>query len=220
MAFNYIQDEYGHSYACDGICFDPDRVKSEIFTLQGAYKQYSEPSFQADYEEQMLVLKDISRCISTIALHSRLQITSYFQRLPKDIPHEDKIELLKKSRTVASRSMVSNVGYTQKNLASQAKELSFYDAIGHICHVEKWRFPVSLPAEKRELFSDCSDHRCDRWLLLEVTKRGKTPVTGHVEYSFIDVPTFAETAYKFVSDCPDCMQVIDDRSESLEPIMS
>ena len=219
MAFKYISDDYGKSYACDGICFDSDRVKSEIFALQGAFRQCLSEDFQNNDAEKMLVLKEISRSMSTLSLYSRMQMTSYFQRMHKEIPLREKITLLKKNRVIASRAIGTSVGYTQKTLSVKAKVLSFYDAIGQIVHVEKWRHPVSIPADKINLFADEVNQENNNWLLIEITKRGCTPVTGAVEYSYIEVPAFAEAAYQFVSDCHDCMQIFEDESENVDSVV-
>jgi len=195
MNFQRTQD----TIECVGMCFEPSRVLTEIFVLDSAYERTGAPLGSID---KNFYLQEIARTLSTIALLCRQQMTSYFYQVPDAASTEtkDKIKFISE-KFVSANEAINAVTANQICPDKGIQPLSFYETIGKICHVEKWTYPVEATIQ---VFDEEGNIDEGRHLLITVTKRGKTPVTGDTEEILICIPWFIEAARVFVTGCDEC----------------
>ena len=187
---------------CEGMCFDPSRVLTEIFTLDAAYQQTGLP---LDAINGNFYLQEIARTISVIALQCRQQMTSYFFQVPNatSASREDRLSYISGNYASANEAVTAITG----NLICPEdglKPLRFYDMIGKLCHVEKWTYPVQATVR---FFDTADSTHSGPQLLVHVTKRGKEPVTGNLEEVLVCIPWFVKAARVFITGCSECGSV-------------
>lgn len=184
---------------CEGMCFDPSRVLTEIFTLESAFHQSDLPlkSIRDDF-----YLQEIARTTSVIALQCRQQMTSYFYQVPNAASASRAEKRAYVESTYASANEA--VGAIAGNLICPKeglKPISFYELIGKLCHVEKWTYPVLA---RVEVFDEERSYLEGPNLLVNVTKRGKEPVTGELEQILVCIPWFVAASRVFITGCTEC----------------
>ena len=184
---------------CEGMCFDPSRALTEIFTLDAAYRQTGLP---LEAINERYYLQEVARTISVIALQCRQQMTSYFFQVPNatSASREDRLTYISSNYISANEAVTAIAG----NLICPKdglKPLRFYDMIGKLVHVEKWVYPVQASVKR---FDKADSVHTGSQLLVHVTKRGKEPVTGNLEEVLVCIPWFVEAARVFITGCTEC----------------
>lgn len=196
---------------CEGMCFDPSRVLTEIFTLEGAYIQ---TGMALEAIESDFYLQEVARTISIISLQCRQQLTSYFYQVPNALSATRKARIEHIAREYQSANeAISAISANLLCPKDGLNPIRFYDLIGKLCHVEKWVYPVQATVDA---FDDDKTQYQGYHLLIHVTKRGKEPVSGEVEKIIVCIPWFIAAARVFITGCTECELYRPSSEESLE----
>lgn len=203
--------DWEETYQCEGMCYSPERVLSEIFALESAYEN-ARAGISLSAIDQGFYLQEIARVISIIALQCRQQVYSYFLAIKSDLSAEKyksmsnskRIAALDDRYPTASMAIKSECGYELCEFPN-ANRIPFLLCIRKLCHVERWKFPVYFNfdedtgnklVEKYDMI-DCA-------LVVEIAETDSVIGLEKTKTIAIDIPSFATAARVLITECEDC----------------
>ncbi len=202
---------YNGTRHCEGMCYRPDRVLTEIFALESAHTNAMN-GITLSIVGDDFYLQEIARTISIISLQCRQQVFSYFLAVKRELGNDEYIALSNSKRIAeierryptASMAIKSACGYElceEKGVV----EIPFLFLIKKLCHVEKWSYPVGFNVDVHT--GEALNYKFSpdsQALLIEISCTDSVVGLDETTKVIIDIEKFATASRVLVTECEDC----------------
>ena len=203
--------EYDETYSCEGMCYSPERVLTEIFSLESAFAN-SAMGISLSQVDHGFYLQEIARTISIIALQCRQQVYSYFLTIKAALTDE-KYKLLSNSKRIseldamfptASMAIKSQCDY-ELCKGKDVRNISFLLCIRKLCHVEQWKYPIGFNLDATSGSAvDEKFETLQHALVVDIAETDSVIGLDKTNRLVIDVSAFATAARVLITECKDC----------------
>lgn len=205
----YMKNE--ETEICLGMCYRPERVLTDIFSLEATHKNASE-GIHLSAVGSGFYLEEISRTISVISMQCRQRVFSYLLTIKEQqgetkylaLEKTERLKLLQRQYPTADDAMQSVCGY-QINKDGSLKDVSFFYCIRKICHIEKWSYPVFYCKDgiSAKSLATGNDH-VKRLLHIEIAESDSNIGMCKTSELLIDIVAFSAAARILVTECAEC----------------
>jgi len=203
-------ESYETTLHCEGMCYRPERVLTEIFSLESAHFNAGNGISLSTVGDDFY-LQEIARTISIISLQCRQQVFSYFLTIKKELgtkkykalSNGGRINELEKRYPTASVAIKSACGFElceEKGVI----EIPFFFLIKKLCHVEKWSYPMNFNIDETGVVIDEKITGDSHALLIEIANTDSVVGLEDTCKVIINIPEFATASRVLVTECEDC----------------
>lgn len=206
---HYMKNE--ETEICLGMCYRPERVLTDIFSLEATHKNASDGIYLSALGSGFY-LEEISRTISVISMQCRQRVFSYLLTIKDQLGEaqylalekSERLSLLQKQYPIADEAIQSVCGY-QVSKDGSLKDVSFFYCIRKICHIEKWSYPVfyckdGMSAEKLTT----GNTNVKRLLHIEIAESDSNIGMCKTSELLVDIVAFSTAARILVTECSEC----------------
>ena len=195
---------------CEGMCYSPERVLTEIFSLESAHCNARDGITLSKVGDDYY-LREIARTISIISLQCRQQVFSYFLATKKELGIEkfkalnntQRLKALEERYPTASVAIKLACGFEVCDRAGVV-QVPFFLLVKKLCHVEKWSYPVIFNMDETGSAVDVNTPKNSAGLLIEVAKTDSVIGLDDTSKYIVNVEEFATASRILITECAEC----------------